>query len=396
MRRITLLLTAIGALLVLYAGGALTQEAPQGGGTDRYIVVLNDEVNQPGEVAKGLARRYGLGVGFVYSHALKGFSATIPDARLDKVRAEDQVAYVERDGTMHAVGQVLPWGINRIDADASSTLAGDGLGEISSVNAYIIDSGVDASHADLNVINHVNFRGDGKNTDCSGHGTHVAGTVAAKDDVQDVVGVAPGAPITGVKVLGCDGTGATSGVIKGVDWVTANAQKPAIANMSLGGGISQSLDDAIKRSANSGVLYSIAAGNQGQPACNYSPARAGLANTDTNGDGKINHDDSNGIVTTAVTGFKEGEPEWSNYGKCVDIWAPGVDVLSTKNGGGTTKMSGTSMAAPHAGGAGALYLSQHASTSPLDVEKVLKATAVVPGTESQSGRLITRLYVGGF
>jgi aqualysin 1 len=396
MRRITLLLTAIGALLVLYAGGALTQEAPQGGGTDRYIVVLNDEVNQPGEVAKGLARRYGLGVGFVYSHALKGFSATIPDARLDKVRAEDQVAYVERDGTMHAFEQVLPWGINRIDADVSSTLAGNGSGEIPSINAYIIDSGVGATHADLNVVNHVNFRGDGKNTDCSGHGTHVAGTVAAKDNVQDVVGVAPGAPITGVKVLGCDGTGATSGVIKGVDWVTANAAKPAIANMSLGGGISQSLDDAVKRSADSGVLYSIAAGNQGQPACNYSPARAGLADTDTNGDGKINHDDSNGIVTTAVTGFKEGEPEWSNYGKCVDIWAPGVDVLSTKNGGGTTKMSGTSMAAPHAGGAGALYLSQHAGTSPLDIEKALKAAVVVPGTESKSGRLITRLYVGGF
>ena len=396
MRRITLLLTAIGALLVLYAGGALTQEAPQGGGTDRYIVVLNDEVNEPGEVAKGLARRYGLGVGFVYSHALKGFSATIPDARLDKVRAEDQVAYVERDGMMHAFEQVLPWGINRIDADVSSTVAGNGSGEIPSINAYIIDSGVGATHADLNVVNHVNFRGDGKNTDCSGHGTHVAGTVAAKDNVQDVVGVAPGAPITGVKVLGCDGTGATSGVIKGVDWVTANAAKPAIANMSLGGGISQSLDDAIKRSANSGVLYSIAAGNQGQPACNYSPARAGLVDTDTNGDGKINHDDSNGIVTTAVTGFKEGEPEWSNYGKCVDIWAPGVDVLSTKNGGGTTKMSGTSMAAPHAGGAGALYLSQHAGTSPLDIEKALKAAVVVPGTESKSGRLITRLYVGGF
>jgi subtilisin family serine protease len=312
------------------------------------------------------------------------------------VRAENEVAYVERDGKMRALEQVLPWGINRIDADVSSTLAGDGSGEISNANAYIIDTGVDASHADLYVVNHVNFRGDGKNTDCSGHGTHVAGTVAAEDNDQDVVGVAPEAPITGVKVLGCEGTGSTSGVIKGVDWVTANAAKPAIANMSLGGGISQSLDDAVKRSADSGVFYSIAAGNAGQPACNYSPARAGLADTDTNGDGKINHDDSNGIVTTAVTGFEEREPEWSNYGKCVDIWAPGVNVLSTKNGGGTTKMSGTSMSAPHVGGGAALYLSQNASTSPLDVERGLKATAVVPGTESKSGRLITRLYVGGF
>jgi subtilisin family serine protease len=398
MRRTILLLMLMGAMLLLYAIGALTQaRSREGGGPDRYIVVLNDAVNRPGEVASGMSRRHNLQVGFVYSHALKGFSATIPQVHLDEVRAEEQVDYVERDGRVHAVGQLLPWGTDRIDADISSTLAGNGSGEILSVNAYIIDSGVDALHADLNVVNHVNFRGDGKNYDCSGHGTLVTGVVAAKDNSQDVVGVAPGAPITGVKVLGCDGSGTWSGVIKGVDWVTANAVKPAIANMSLGGGASQSVDDAVRRSANSGILYSIAAGNDGQPACNYSPARAGLATSDTNGDGKTNHDDSNGIVTTAATNSSEEEASFSNYGKCVDIWAPGVNLRSTKMGGGiSTAVSGTSMAAPHVGGGGGLYLSTHASTSPLGVEEVLKATDVSTGTTSKSGRAITRLYVGGF
>ncbi len=238
----------------------------------------------------------------------------------------------------------------------------------------------------------------------------MAGTVAAKDNAQDVVGVAPGAPLTGVKVLGCDGTGSWSGVIKGVDWVTGNANvkgpdgtlgtaddRPAIANMSLGGGASQSVDDAVRNSATSGVFYSIAAGNDGQPACNYSPARAGRAESDTNGDGQL-FDESNGIVTTAATDSNEQEPSWSNYGTCVDIWAPGVSVPSTKKGGGTTTMSGTSMSAPHIGGAGALYLSSQTSATPIEIEKVLKDSAQKPGTVSKGklGRLITRLYVGSF
>jgi aqualysin 1 len=404
MRRITLLLTTIGALLLLYAGGAMTQETPRGGGADRYIVVLNDEVTRPGEVANGLARRHGLGVGFVYSHALKGFSATISRARLDEVLTDERVDYVEHDGTVRAVEQVLPWGIDRIDADMSSTLAGDGSGEISSVNAYIIDSGVDASHADLNVINHVNFRGDGKNYDCSGHGTHVAGTVAAKDNTQDVVGVAPGALVTGVKVLGCDGTGSWSGVIKGVDYVTgevvgpdgtrgtADDKKPAITNMSLGGGRNVTVNDAVRNSANSGVFYSVAAGNDSDKACAYSPASAGRTWDGT----KWIYD--NGIMSVGATNSSEEETSWSNYGDCVDIWAPGVNVRSTKKGGGTTLMSGTSMAAPHVGGGGALYLSssERASTSAVAIEETFKATAVSTGTKSKDDRAITRLYVGGY
>jgi subtilisin family serine protease len=241
------------------------------------------------------------------------------------------------------------------------------------------------------VVGHVNFTGDGKNTDCTGHGTHVAGTVAAKDNAQDVVGVAPDVPLTGVKVLGCSGSGSWSGVIKGVDWVTANAAKPAIANMSLGGGASQAVDDAVRNSANRGVFYSIAAGNDGANACDYSPARAGRTK---NADGTWNK--NNGVTTVAATNKTDGETSWSNYGACVDIWAPGASILSTKNGGGTTTMSGTSMAAPHVGGGGALYLSSRTSANSSTVEVDLKSAAKKPGTKSKNGAEIVLEYVGGF
>jgi subtilisin family serine protease len=205
--------------------------------------------------------------------------------------------------------------------------------------------------------------------------------VAAEDNTQDVVGAAPGAPLTGVKVLGCGGSGTTSGVIKGIDWVTANAVKPAIANMSLGGGASTSLDTAVKNSADSGVFYSIAAGNSGANACNYSPARAGT---------------HNGVMTTAATDSSNKEASWSNFGSCVDIWAPGVSILSTRKGGGTTTMSGTSMAAPHVGGTGALYLSS-VSASPADVENRLKLDAESSmGTKSKDGRTITLIDAGAY
>lgn len=396
----------IGALLLLYAGGVLAQpQTPRQYIPDSYIVVFRDGVQSPAAAANEHARENRLQLRFVYSNAIEGYAAVFPtDLALQRVENDPRVDYVEADGVVRAVKQVLPWGIDRIDADQSSTFAGDGSGAGSNVNAYIIDSGIDQGHKDLNVVNHVNPSGaGGGNTDCSGHGTHVAGTVAAEDNTQDVVGVAPGTPLTGVKVLNCSGSGSWSGVIKGIDWVTVdaskpeNAGKPAIANMSLGGGANDAVDDAVRNSAASGVFYSIAAGNDGKPACNYSPARAGRAQEDTNNDGQL-FDESNGIVTTAATDSSEEEPSWSNYGTCVDLWAPGVNVRSTKMGGGTTLKSGTSMAAPHVGGSGALYLSTTTSASPTDVEKVLKDSAQKPGTVSKGmlGRPITRLYVGGF
>jgi aqualysin 1 len=350
--------------------------------SDRYIVVLKDRVDHPGLVAAKQADSYGTKTTYVYRSALNGYAATIPTSEVDTLRADDRVAYVERDRTVSALAQTLPWGINRINADISSTLAGNGSGAVSNVRAYVIDTGVYRSHPDLNVVNHVNFA-SGQNNDCNGHGTHVAGTVAARDNASDVVGASPGLRLIGVKVLGCSGTGSTSGVIKGVDWVTANAVKPAVANMSLGGGPSQALDDAVRRSAASGVLYSLAAGNDGDDACTSSPARAGAGT-------------NNGIVTTAATNSIDQEASWSNYGPCVDLWAPGVSILSTRKGGGTTTMSGTSMASPHIAGTGALYLSSHPTTAPAQVESQLKANALIPGTQSKDKRSIRLVYAGGY
>jgi subtilisin family serine protease len=340
-----------------------------------------------------LERGRGFRADHVYSRALKGFAARLTAQQIAELENDPRVAYVEIDGEMAITqgrkggggnggspSQTLPWGIDRIDADLSSTQAGNGSGTVNGVNAYIIDTGIDSSHADLTVAGHVNFAG-GANTDCHGHGTHVAGTVGAEDNGQDVVGVAPGVRLYGVKVLGCGGSGTTSGVIKGVDWVTDNAVTPAIANMSLGGGVSQALDDAVIASAQSGVFYSLAAGNSGANACDSSPARTGTYN---------------GVATTAATGSDEKEASWSNYGSCVDIWAPGVSILSTKKGGGTTTMSGTSMAAPHVGGGGALYLSIYTAASPAQVESALKGDATPTGTTSKNGASIKRLNVGGF
>ena len=390
MRRNVLLLASTAlAVLLSFAGLALAQEGttpgqgPPGGAIPgRYIVVLEDGVQDPTAVAREHAQRHGAEVLRTYRHAIKGYAARLPEVRLEEVRADGRVAYVEPDQTTQTTAQTIPWGIDKIDADKSSTKAGDGSGAVRNVNAYIIDSGI-YKHADLRVVNHVNFAGDGKNYDCDGHGTHVAGTVAAKDNAGTVVGAAPGAPLTGVKVLDCWGSGTVSGAIEGVDWVTANAVRPAIANISLGSGLSTAFDEAVSKSAASGVFYSIAAGNEGADACKSSPSRAG-AGTD------------NGIATVAATNKQDAEPYWSNYGSCVDIWAPGAGVLSTKKGGGTTKMSGTSQAAPHVGGGAALYLSKNTAASPATIEGALTSSAKITTNTSKDGATIVREYVGGF
>jgi subtilisin family serine protease len=379
MYRLAAALVVVLGAASLVGGAAAQPEA----GADRYVVVLKTAVN-PSAVASLHAARYGAQVEFVYGHALAGYSAVIPAHRLAEVRADENVAYVEADGEMSVVAQTLPWGIDKIDADVSSTRAGDGSGAVTNVNAYIIDTGVDYGHADLNASasRHVNFA-NGPNKDCHGHGTHVAGTVGAADNALDVVGVAPSVTLWGVKVLGCGGTGSNAGVIAGIDWVTANAIKPAVANMSLGGSLSKAVNDAVIRSANSGVFYALAAGNSGAHACNASPAAAGAGT-------------NNGIMTVAATDSADMEASWSNYGSCVDIWAPGVSILSTRKGGGTTTMSGTSMASPHGAGGGALYLSGHTSAGPASVEGALKAAATDTGRSSKDGRRIMREYVGGF
>lgn len=401
-------LTAIVGIVALVLLGRvfLTHGAKLGGrAAARFpvIVVLEDEAPfeqyrprfQPDERARArpdiwgyvdravagtvqeLEAVHGFRAEHVYSATIKGFAARLTAEQIQRLEEHDWVAAVEPDGTMTAIVQTLPWGVDRVEADLSSTRAGDGSGAIETVNAYIIDTGIDRTHPDLNVVNHVNFTGllGGGNQDCHGHGTHVAGTVGARDDAADVVGVAPGVKLTGVKVLDCLGTGATSTVIQGVDWVTANARKPAVANMSLGGSTSDALDNAVRRSAQSGIVYAVAAGNSGANACTGSPARAGAGT-------------NNGIITVAATDQADREASFSNFGPCVDLWAPGVSILSTRNGGGTTTMSGTSMASPHAAGVAALLLNQDGTlTAPL-VEGQLKFDAVAPGTASKDGRPI--------
>jgi aqualysin 1 len=356
----------------------------QGVDSASYIVVLEESVDDPSRVAEGIeGRQENLEVGFAYTNALEGFSAEIPDDSVQEVRNNPQVAYVERDIPMTIAAQTLPWGIKKIDADSSSTKAGDGRGAVSKVNSYIIDTGIDKTNADLNVVDQVNFAGGSKG-DCSGHGTAVAGTVSAMDNGKGVVGAAPGAALTGVKVLGCDGKSSASEVIKGVDWVTANAKKPAIATLSLSGKAkSRALDEAITKSAASGIFYAVAAGNKGANACHYSPASAGAGT-------------NNGIATVAATKTSNKEPSWSNYGSCVDIWAPGASILSTGIGGGTTTMNGTSMSAAHVGGGAALYLSSHKGVHPSVVEGALKRAAKRPDTKREDVRSILVEKIGRF
>ncbi len=344
---------------------------------------------------QALERGRGFNASHVFSAALRGFSARLTPAQIVALESDGRIAYVEADGVMSisqrpgggggSTVQVLPWGIDRIDADSSSTLAGNGSGAVTGVRAYIIDTGI-GTHADLNLTGHVNFAG-GQNADCHGHGTHVAGTVGARDNTSDVVGAAPGIALVGVKVLSCSGSGSTSGVIKGVDWVTANAVHPAVANMSLGGGVSDALDAAVVNSANSGVFYAVAAGNSGADACTSSPARAG-AGVD------------NGIMTTAATASNDTEASWSNYGSCVDIWAPGVSILSTKLKGGTTTMSGTSMAAPHVAGTAALLLTDPywggAGITAAEREARLRVDGVNTGTLSKDTRAIRLIFAGAY
>lgn len=329
---------------------------------------------------------YGFRSQHVYSHAVSGFAGELTEAQIEALRSEPTVAYIEPDGDMRATAQVVPWGVDRVEADISSTFAGNGSGAVTGVNVYVIDSGI-AAHPDLNLVGHVNFAG-GRNRDCYGHGTNVAGTIGASDNNIDVVGVAPGVGLTGVKVVGCNGLGKPSVLIKGIDWVTANAIKPAVANISLGGTATQALDDAVKRSVASNVFYAIAAGNDGADACNFSPARSGL---NTNGT-------SNGIVTTGAINADELEPTGSNYGNCVDIWAPGDKILSTRLGGGTITLSGTSMAAPHVAGAAALYLSRKTDDTPALTEQALRDSAAptLNNTLSKDGRPIQVLKVNTF
>lgn len=283
-------------------------------------------------------------VGYVYANSITGFSVRIAPGQLKKLQSDAIVKHIEEDqivtlgpikpekgkpggGTTTPPSQELPWGIVRVGGGSSGNFA----------TAWIIDSGIDLDHPDLNVdaSRGANFSSDNSLDDLNGHGSHVAGTIAAVDNGFGVIGVAPGAKVVPVKVLNRRGSGSTSGVIAGIDYVAANANPGDVANMSLGGGASTSLDNAVIAAAATGIKFSLAAGNESDDANNHSPARANGANIYT-----ISAMDSNDVFAY-----------FSNYGNPpVDYCAPGVSIYSTYKGGGYATLSGTSMAAPHVAG----------------------------------------------
>ena len=356
-----------------------------------YVVVLKASGLDSAAVGADLNRRHGLRVGRVYRTALNGFSAVIPDARLDDIAADPRVAYIERDyilrldptakpggagGGPKRAKQVIPWGITRIGATTSSAASGNGSDAVD-IDIAILDTGIDTDHPDLLVAGGVNYAGGfSGHEDGHGHGTHVAGTAAARDNTSGVVGVAPGARLWAVRVLDNSGSGTYSGVVQGVDWVAAQGAIE-VANMSLGGA-GNALNTAVENAVAAGKVFVVAAGNSGADAAGYTPASAPSA-----------------LTISALTQTNT-LASFSNWGTLIDFIAPGVSILSTARGGGTTTMSGTSMASPHVAGAAALYRSTHPTATPADVRAALAWAAESGAWSEKDGIAEPLVNVDGF
>ncbi|MES2766015.1 MAG: S8 family serine peptidase [Bacteroidota bacterium] len=306
----------------------------------QYIVVLKDNISQNAveSVANQMAATHSAAVDRVFKNAVKGFAARMSPQQADALAHDPNVKFIEQDQIMRIssngsgsgdaiAAQSTPWGVTRIGG------AGDGTGKV----AWIIDTGIDLTHPDLNVdrTRSRNFSTGSSANDGNGHGTHVAGTIAAKNNTVGVIGVAAGASVVAVRVLNNQGSGSYSAIISGVDYVAANAAAGDVANMSLGGSASTALDNAVTNLASKGVKVVLAAGNESTSATTKSPARVNGTN----------------IYTISAIGSNGAFASFSNYGNPpVDYAAPGVNVLSLWKGGGTNTISGTSMAAPHAAG----------------------------------------------
>ncbi len=342
-----------------------------------YIIVFRDTINPRAE-APGLAQAYGLEPGFIYEHALKGMSAHIPQGRLTALQHDPRVAYVVEDLVRSINAQSMPTGIQRIFADTNPEIAINSVDDYRvDVDVAVIDTGVDFQHPDLNVAGGVNCYSwwpfsascQSGGDDDHYHGTHVAGTIGALDNGMGVVGVAPGARIWAVKVLSSSGSGYSSQIVAGIDWVAANAGTIEVANMSLGGeGFSQAEYDAIQGAVNAGVAFAVAAGNDDDDANNYSPG--GFDNV-LSVSALADFDGLPGGLgsPTCRTDQDDTLADFSNWGPEVDIAAPGVCILSTYplEQGEYGTISGTSMASPHAAGALALLASANNLNNAADV-----------------------------
>jgi len=356
---------------------------------DQYLVVFDNGVADAPGLARRLARAQGAAVLHTYEHAVKGFAFRGSARAAAALERNPNVVRVEPDQVVTKVTttqQGATWGLDRSDArsglDGSYSYNATGAG----VTAYVLDTGIRTSHADFGGRASVGFDaiGDGQNgQDCDGHGTHVAGTVGGAE-----YGVAKGVDLVAVRVLDCNGSGTISGVVAGVDWVTGDASGPSVANMSLGGGTSSTLDDAVANSIAAGVSYAIAAGNGDRrgrqvDACQQSPARVPEA------------------ITISATNSSDTKASWANYGSCVDFFAPGVSITSAWYTGdsATATISGTSMAAPHVAGAAALFLETNAGASPQAVRDALyNATTknVVQNSSTANNHLLYTLdFTGG-
>jgi subtilisin family serine protease len=349
---------------------------------DSYIVVLKPGSDAAGHVtsaSQALAKRYGGEVRNNYLATVRGFQAGMSATEAAHLAADPSVAYVQQDAkvSIDATQTGATWGIDRLDQKVLPLSTTYTYGTASNVTAYVLDTGIRISHTDFGgrATYGWNFiDGNADASDCNGHGTHVAGTIGGR-----TYGVTKDVKLVAVKVLDCTGSGSYSAIMAGVDWVTAHAVKPAVANMSLGGPVYQALNDAVTRSIASGVTYAVAAGNDNKNACQQSPAVTPNA------------------ITVGATDNADTRASFSNYGTCVDLFAPGSRITSDSNSSNTaTKMmSGTSMASPHVAGAAALYLATHTTATPAQVRDALVSGATPAIVSSAGAGTPTRLLNAG-